>query len=233
MAEPITLDQLKHSLPANLRTFATEGLVERLNEITTDPLIAEDIKRNFLSYTHILREGKFKTESYLDAVAYVSFKLMGYTNQDAYFRTFPNRYAELVAKGRSSKDIAAYVAAFHRNKLVNLIMEQSLIPSWILNQDAYQEAINTQVDLMRNSKSDRVRAMAADSLLNHLAKPETKEPLINIDLREGSGLDELKKNIAELARTQKELIAGGVAPKAILDQKLYVKEAEDAEVVNE
>ena len=103
-------------------------------------------------------------------------------------------------------------------------MEQSLIPSWVLNQDAYQKAINTQVRLMTEAKSERVQAMAADSILTHLAKPETEAPLINIDMRKGSGLDELKDALTSLAQKQKELIMNGVPTKDIVEQVLVPKD---------
>lgn len=217
----ITEEQLKSALPSNLRTFASNELAQKIDQITTDPVFADNIKQNFITYTNVLQDGKYKTEDYLNAVAYVSFKLMGYSNQEAYFRTFPDRHANLVAQGKSNKDISAYVSAFHRGKLVNAIMEQSLIPSWVLNQDAYQKAINTQVRLMTEAKSERVQAMAADSILNHLAKPENQTPLINIDMRQGSGLDELKEAITSLAQKQKELIEGGISTKDIVEQKIY------------
>lgn len=218
----ISVEVLKEALPPALRTFATEELANKIDSITTDPIFANTIKDNFITYTHVLQEGKYKMDDYLNAVTYVSFKLMGYTNQDAYFKTFPNRYANLVAQGKDEKTISSYVRAFHKGKLVNKIMEQSIIPSWVLNQDAYQEAINKNVQLMRTAKSEKVQAMAADSLLKHLTKPETNEaPLINIDMREGNGLDELKSAIASLAQKQKELIQSGVATKDIVEQKIY------------
>lgn len=217
----ISVDQLKKSLPTNLQSFATQDLATKLDHITTDPLYAETIKQNFISYTNVLQDNKYKTEDYLNAVAYVSFKLMGYSNSEAYFRTFPDRQAKLVAQGKTPKEIASYVASYHRNQLVNKIMEQSLIPSWVLNQDAYQKAINTQVRLMTEAKSERVQAMAADSILTHLAKPETEAPLISIDMRKGSGLDELKDALTSLAQKQKELILKGVPTKDIVEQKLY------------
>ena len=218
----ISTDVLKESLPPALRTFATQELADKIDSITTDPLFANSIKENFVTYTHVLQEGKYKMEDYLNAVAYVSFKLMGYTNQEAYFKTFPNRYASLLAQGKDEKTISSYVRAFHKGKLVNKIMEQSIIPSWVLNQDAYQEAINKNVQLMRTAKSEKVQALAADSLLRHLSKPEVNEgPLINIDMREGSGLDELKNAISSLAQKQKELIQSGVSTKDIVEQKIY------------
>lgn len=221
----ITEEQLKSALPPKLRTFASQELAEKIDKITTDPQYAENIKENFLAYTNVLQEGRYKLDDYLNAVAYVSFKLMGYTNEEAYFRTFPDRYALLKAQGKTSRDISPYVAAYHRGKLVNKIMEQSLIPSWILNQDAYQEAINKNVQLMRTAKSEKVQAMAADSLLKHLAKPEVNDaPLINIDMRQGSGLDELRSAITSLAKKQKEMIEQGVSTKEIAEQKLYTQE---------
>ena len=218
----IQIEQLKEALPPALRTFASEALADKIDKIARDPVVANHIRENFISYTNVLQEGKYKMEDYLNAVTYVSFKLMGYGNQDAYFRTFPDRHANLVAQGKTNKEISCYVAAYHRGKLVNKIMEQSIIPSWVLNNEYYQEAIRKNVELMRSARSEKVQAMAADSLLKHLAKPEVNDaPLINIDMRQGSGLDELKAAISSLALKQKELIQSGMSTKDIAEQKLY------------
>lgn len=218
----IQIEQLKEALPPALRTFASEELADKIDKIARDPVVANHIRENFISYTNVLQEGKYKMEDYLNAVTYVSFKLMGYGNQDAYFRTFPDRHANLVAQGKTNKEISCYVAAYHRGKLVNKIMEQSIIPSWVLNNEYYQEAIRKNVELMRSARSEKVQAMAADSLLKHLAKPEVNDaPLINIDMRQGSGLDELKAAISSLALKQKELIQSGMSTKDIAEQKLY------------
>ena len=216
----LTIQQVAQALPPNLKTAATQQFVDQINNIVSDPIVAEQVRDNFISYTKVLQEGKFKTEDYLHAVTYVSFKLMGMSNQDAYCRTFPQRHANLVAKGIPAKDIAAYVSAYHRGKLVNLILEQSLVPSWVLNQDAYQKAINTQVELMTNAQSELVRTQAANSILTHLAKPKEAGPLVNIDMRENSGMNELKNMLVELAHKQRELIGSGVPTKAIAEQKI-------------
>lgn len=217
----LTVQEVAQALPANLKTAATQSLVDQINTIVSDPLVAQQVKENFISYTAVLKDGKFKTEDYLHAVTYVSHKLMGMTNQDAYFKTFPARHAALVAKGTSSKDISAYVSAFNKGKLVNLILEQTLVPTWVLNQDVYQKAINTQADLMMSAQSELVRTTAANSILTHLAKPKAAGPLINLDMRENSGMNELRDMLTSLAQRQRDLIQGGVAsPKEIADQRL-------------
>lgn len=221
----LTVTDVAKALPPNLKGAATQTFVDQINNIVNDPVVAEQVRNNFISYTKVLQDGKFKTEDYLHAVTYVSFKLMGMSNQDAYFRTFPQRHAALVAKGTQTKDIAAYVSAYNRGKLVNMILEQTLVPSWVLNQDLYQQALNTQAQLMISSPSDMVRTQAANSLLTHLSKPKEAGPLVSIDLRENSGMNELKDTLTKLAVQQQELIRAGVSPKAIAEQTII-----DAEV---
>lgn len=216
----LTRDQIEKALPANLKGAATQTLTDAVNTLVTDPIVAEQIRENFLSYTKVLQEGKFKVDDYLHAVAYVSFKLMGYSNKDAYCRTFPQRHALLLSKGITEKDLSAYVAAYARGKLVNLILEQTLIPVWVTNHAVYQDAINTQADLMRNAQSEMVRTTAANSILTHLAKPKEAAALVNIDMRETSGMNELKDTLVKLAEQQRQLIEAGVSPKAIAAQNI-------------
>lgn len=223
----LTLQQVTHALPANLKNNVTQQLVDNINNCVADPIMAEAIKDNFLSYTQVLSEGKFKTEDYLSAVMYVSFKLMGMTNQDAYARTFPARYRTLLNNGTSAKDISSYVSMYNKGRLVNLILEKSLIPTWVLNQHIYQKAINVQADLMSNANSEMVRMQAANSILTHLAKPKEVGPLINLDLREGSGLNELKATLTQLAQQQRDLIGQGVTTKSIADQGLVIDHVDD------
>lgn len=218
----LTLQQVAHALPPNLKNNVTQQLVDNINNCVADPVMAEAIKDNFLSYTQVLSEGKFKTEDYLSAVIYVSFKLMGMSNQDAYARTFPARYRTLLNNGTSAKDISSYVSMYNKGRLVNLILEKSLIPTWVLNQHIYQKAINVQADLMSNANSEMVRMQAANSILTHLVKPKEVGPLINLDLRESSGLNELKATLTQLAQQQRDLISNGITTKQIADQGLVI-----------
>ena len=215
-----TLDELDAALPLSLKGKMTPEIANNLNTIITDPQVAQAFRDNFVSYTNVLKEGKFKLESYMDAVAYVSFKLMGYTDRECYQRTFPGRYAELVAKGTSAKDIAAYVSAYNRGILVNKVLEQTLIPTYVLNQDVYQKAINTQADLMVNGKSEMVRMKAADSILNHLKRPEASKVEISMGIVDSKEVDDLKQAMLDLTRNQRALIEQGTPTKEIAHQRI-------------
>lgn len=217
-----TPELIKSYLPNNLKSFVSDELVKKLNTLSSEPEAAQEIRENFISYTSVLTEGKFKLDDYLNAVTYVTFKLRGYNNREAWKRTFPDKWNQYyVIQGMELKDIDSLVASYSKGKLVNLIMEQTVIPVWLYNQDAYQEAINTQVRLMRSASSERVQMMAADSLLNHLKKPETAtENKLSININTGSVIDDLRDNIKKLAETQQNLIKSGVTAKEIAEQEI-------------
>ena len=216
----LTIAQVAASVPQTLKGTITQALVDRINNAVADPVVAEHIRDNFLTYSRVLQEGRYKTEDYLNAVMYVSHKLMGCSNREAYERTFPVRYGQLLANGASSKDISAYVSMYSKGKLVNLILEQSLVPTWVLNQDSHQKAINTLVELMTGAQSEKVRCDAATSILVNLAKPKEAGPLVNIDMRETSGMSELRDNLVKLAQQQQQLIAAGVPAATIAAQRI-------------
>lgn len=209
MSNELTVDQFKRVLPKKLSKVVNQELIDKVNGTLSNPHTAEMLRDNILGYVSVLNDGKFKIDSYIDAVKYCSFKLMGDNNITAYTKTFPDRYQRLVAEGVCDKDINSYVTAYNKNKLVNLIMEQSLIPSHILNQDLYQKALNTQAELMLTAKSEKVRSDAANSLLTQLKMPETKKVELDIGIKEGSVIDELRQATLGLAAEQRRMMESG------------------------
>ncbi len=220
----LTKQMVEAAVPANLKNSISQNLIDTLNNLALDPLVADNIRENFISYTGVLKDGKFKTEDYLSAVMYVSFKLMGQSNKDAYARTFPQRYATLISKGFTEKDISAYVSAYNKGKLVNLILEQTLVPVWVLNQHMYQQALNVQAQLMTTSQSDKVRTDAANSLLTHLKKPEGKDFQISLEVKESSGMNEMREAMRAMAERQQEMIEAGVSTLEITATPIITRE---------
>lgn len=211
----MTVDDLKQALPKGLQHQANQEFADKVNAVAADPETAEIVRNNFLSYSRVLQEGKYKTEDYLNAVTYCTFKIMGLTNKDAYAKTFASRYQSLVLRGASEKDISAYVAAYHKNKLVNTILEQAVIPSWLLNQDAFQKAINHQLHLMQNATSEKVQTDAANSLLTHLKPPETKKVELDVSVKNQGGISDLMATMELLAKQQLAMIQEGGSAKEI------------------
>jgi len=205
----LTVDQFKQALPDKVKKSINQELIDQINTTLSEPELFESYRENLLSYTKVMADGRFKVDSYIQAVKYVSHKLMGCTNIEAYTKTFPDKYQRFVAQGVQAKDIASYVTAYNKSKLVNLIFEQTLIPSYVLNQDLYQKALNVQADLMVNSGSDKVRCDAANSLLTHLKMPETQKVELEIGVKEDSSIGALRQATLELARQQRLAMEAG------------------------
>ena len=206
----ITLDVLKKALPDKYKNTVNGELLETINETLNDPELLETYRDNFITYMSVLNDGRYKVTDYLNAVKYATQKLMGNSSTDSYIKTFPARYQTMLLKGISNKDMSSIISVYNKSKLVNAIMEQSLIPSWIINQDLYQKAINTQAELMLTAQSEKVRSDAANSLLIHLKPPETKKVELDIGLKRGNEIDQLRDITVQLASQQRRMIESGV-----------------------
>ena len=205
----LTIDQFKTALPDKVKKSVNQELIDQINKTLSEPELYEAYRDNLMSYTKVMADGRFKIQNYIDAVKYVSHKLMGCSNIEAYTKTFPDKYQNFLAQGVAAKDIASYVTAYNKSKLVNLIFEQTLIPAYVLNQDLYQKALNTQAELMITAKSEKVRCDAANSLLTHLKMPETQKVELEIGVKEDSSIAALRATTLELARQQRLMVESG------------------------
>lgn len=203
----LTLAAVRDSLPANHRHNITQDMVDQLNALSKDPEEARYIRENFVTFSQVLQEGRYKVGDYVRAVMYVSHKVMGKSNIDSYKATFPDRYANMVHAGKPVKDIASIVTAYNKGALVVKIMERAIVPTWILNQDIFQSAINTQYELMTDvNVSDKVRSDAANSLLTHLKKPEVHKAELKLDIGLNDGMAALEETLIKMSRQQLNMI---------------------------
>ena len=221
---PMTSEEFKSVLPLQLKNAVTQEVMDSINQVLSGPESTEIFKENLLSYTRVLLEGKFKMTSYVSAVRYVSFKLLGGTNKAAFTATFPDKIARWTAQGISEKDQASYISAYHKSKLVNLIMEQTLIPLHVLNAPTRQEAVNILADLMRNASSEKVRSDSAAHILRELKPPEKTKIELDLGAKADKTLDTLRETTRMLVEQQKAMIAQGVPIKTIAEGVLVVKE---------
>jgi hypothetical protein len=228
----LTVEQFQRALPDKVKKSVNQELIDSINSTLSDPEVFEAYRDNLLSYTKVMADGRFKVQEYINAVRYVSHKLMGCTNIDAYTKTFPDKYTRFVSQGVLPKDIASYVTAYNKSKLVNLIFEQTLIPSYVLNQDLYQKALNVQAELMIGAKSEKVRTDAANSLLSHLKMPEVHKVELDIGIKEDSSIAALRAATMELAQHQRMSIGSGqMSAQEVAHAKLEIIDIEAKEVV--
>lgn len=234
----VTYDQFMKVLPKHRKNMLTQKMVDGLNGLMSNPVLRETYRDNLLSYTNVLTEGKFSLEGYVEAVRFVSFRLMGDSTVKAYSRTFPDRFQRMLDDGRDNKFLCTLASSFNKNMLVQKIFEQTMTPSHILNAGMYQDALNVQHGLMHNAKSEHVRMNAADSIMTQLRPPEVQKLEMDINVKEDQSIQELRATTLELVGVQKNLIVEGRATaKQIAHSKLAHivdddnEKIEDAEII--
>lgn len=229
--EPLTIDEFKKALPEKVRRNVNKDLLANINSVISEPEYYEFYRENLLNYAAVMKDGKFKIQNYLDAVKYVSHKLMGHTNIEAYRRTYPHRIQDFTNRGLETAEIHRIVSGHNKSKLVMLLLEQTMVPTWVLNQDLYQKALNVQADLMTSAKSEKVRSDAANSILTQLKQPETQQVELNIGMKEDSSISQLRQATLELVAQQKlALQAGAQTAEEIAESAIVINgEAERVE----
>jgi hypothetical protein len=233
----LTKDQLQGSMPKKFRHNVTDEMITFINSTEGDEF--RDIyKENLIGFAGVIESGRYKMLDYINAVKFVSYKLIGDSNTIAYAKTFPDRYQRLVDKNTPMKTISSFSTAYNKGDLVHRILERTLVPVHILNMDIHQEAINTQADLMRTAKSETVRQKAAECLIMQLKAPEASK--IEVDVTySNSSIDDLRETTRALAQQQLKMIQSGavtaehIAHSDIIAKRKDTVETEYEEISNE
>jgi len=230
----LTKEMLSGAIPdKKFRKYITDDIVDLVNS-ETDSELRRVFRDNVLTYSSVLSIGKYSLVAYVNAVKFVSLRLMGDKSSVAYSKVFPDRYQNLIDNGSTSSQIASFADNYGKNGLITKIMGQTLVPTHILNAGIYQEAINTQASLMRDdSVSPMVRQKAAESLMNGLTAPVAAK--IELDINYNNDIvDDLRATTRALAQQQMALIKSGtanakdIAHSEILAVKTEYTEVDDA-----
>jgi len=231
----LTVEIIRDLAPKGTRSMITQGLVDTINSWNEDPKLLGAFNENVLSYMGILKTGKYKIEEYMKAVKFVSYKLIGNSDIDAYAMTHPDRYQRLVDEGVSRNDIAPYVSIYKKTQLVTKVFEQSIVPTHVLNAPMHQEALNIAMKIAMNGKSELARVNACNTVLTNTKPPEAAKIELDINIDKGSIIDDYEVAMNEMVRQQKELIAQGGNLEAITNASIKRPQEEiiDADISSE
>ena len=201
----LALESVRKLVPKNQRTLITQEFLDKLEASVNDNLVAEQFKENFVTYLNVLSKGKYKMEDYINAVKYVSFKLLGYSNINAYTATFPERYERLKTEGQTQ--IEAFVSMYNKNKLVMQIYEQTIVPSYVLNAPMHQQALNTLAAMIID---DDVRGMtkvkACEAILQYTKQPDVVKGELTIGIEQSDTINDLREITENLADTYRMML---------------------------
>ena len=166
----LELEAVRKLVPKQQRSMITQEFLDKIEGSVQSSVIAEQFKENFITYLNILTTGRYKMDDYINAVKFVSFKLLNYSNLDAYAATFPERYQRLVDEGQVQ--IESFASMYAKNKLVMRIYEQTIVPTHVLNAPLHQEALSTLAGMISDpSVRGLTKVKACEAILHYTKAP--------------------------------------------------------------
>lgn len=183
-----------------------DAITNLVNDIQ-DEDFRKDYIENIYQYREAMKIGGCGLEVYLNAVRFATYITMGFTQTEAYRYTFPEkiailrkRHLEEGIKEYSTKGtIAGRASGYAHSKMVQKLLEVSIVPDHIIYRDLHHSAIKILANVMQDTEvSPKTRVEAADSILKHTTKPDAvvqKESTISV-------LDKIQKMSDNLASKQ-------------------------------
>lgn len=226
-------EQLKRFLPKEKKHLATDEIVALLNNPLDDDIRSEFFTENFISYVDLLVESpSYGLADYIKAIKFASHRMMGNTWLECYQKTFPDRYDEHLASGKSLDALRAKADGFSRTNLVKSILARGYIAPYVLNQPLFQKALNTAASIMLDEDASHIaRVQAAKTVLEYTKAPEIQKVQMEVGVKANEDLIRMEKMLHQLAETQDRLIQEGkLTAKEVIESNIIdMKEEEENE----
>ena len=211
MSNKMTVAEFKEALPPQMKKRVDQDLIDSINDLINKEDARDEFRDNIIGLSSILKEGKFPMDKYVNAVRFISYTLMGHNFKEAYKMTFREKVNGWIAEGKSEKDISSACAIYNNGKLVNLVRKSAQVPSYIINADKRQDAINKLAEKMADSNvSDKNQIDAATALLTHLKPPEDTKVELDFSIKEDSAIKALVDVTGKLVAQQQNSINSSI-----------------------
>lgn len=212
--EKVTVEELKILYPVKVAGKVLEQAAEILNTATEDMdyVMAKEFRDNCLSFIDILKNSKSRVSfaDYVNACKFATFKLAGNTDVRAYALTFPDRIRRMERDKVPNSHLYQYASIYSKNKTVVEVMAKLVVPTHIMFQDIFHQAVKVQSELMLDAKiSPKVRSDAANSLMTHLKTPEIKQAELKVDVQGSGAIEQLAEALGSLSGKQSEMLREG------------------------
>ena len=224
----LTLDVLRDVAPKKTRSLISQELVDQINGWNEDPKLLGAYTENLLTYMRVLQTGKYKMTDYMNAVRFVSYKLIGHSDIDAYAIAFPERYQKLIDAGEDRNAIAPYVSMYKKGDLVTKIFEQTVIPTRVLNNHMAQESLNELMKIGKHGRSEMARVAALSKVLDKTDALESTKIELDMSVSNTDAIAELRKATEDYALQLLKNIEAGQTVKSIAEANIIEAEIEDA-----
>lgn len=227
-SQNITAEKLKGYLPKGTAHAVTDEILKAIYQMEDDTGLEQSyMEEQLLANINVMKELKVDLDDYVNALKYVMLT-QNMSNRKAWEITFPERLARAeTKKAKAEKEgkpnmvnIDSHVSNFNKREIVTKIRSQLMIAVHIQYAPMFHQAVKKQFDLMngRAAPNTEGEAMTVSPHIQHLAAKElallTKAPEeakleVDINVNQGSIIDEYEQAFAQMAEKKMELINAG------------------------
>lgn len=230
--ETLSYDYVKSIYPVKIPKKSLEAGVDLMNQaiLGIGEGLEEFCKSNMIGLLKVMENNKTNSiEDYVNAVKFITFKQAGDSNVRAYAKVFPDKIKKMQSEGIPNSYLHSYASIFANSVMVTKVQAGLMIPTHIMYQDVYHQAVLTQASIMNDTNvSPKVRSDAANSLLTHLKQPEVKQMEVNVGMKDNSVIDELRSVLTSIADTQqRKIVDGEWTVSDVSETKLIVGEVDE------
>jgi len=211
------IDVFTKGLPKGMKKL-DEDTIKYLEGVITK----EELWDEVVTYQKVLEDGKWSVKQYLNAIRFITYQAMGYTNAESYLKVFPDKFGV--------PGLDKYVNKFNKSILVTKIRSIVPIAPHLLHMDLNREALMVSTDLMRSAKSEKVKLEAAKLILEYTKPPEDNHLSIDVNIKKDTTTQDLEATLMKLAQEQvKAIESGSISNKQVAEMDIITVEPEDAE----
>jgi len=237
-SQRVTRERIMSFLPKGTAAKVTDDMVDMINNLENDTGLPQNLmEEDVMSYLHLV--GSIKGVNVLDlinAVKYCNLK-RNMTNNMAWSIVFPAKMEELLS---GKRDASSFVSMYNQSKLVVAIDKMMIIPTHIMYQGYFHQAVKKQFELMNGISagdgrvSPMVEHLAAKELALLTKQPEEAKSTVDVNINHGTIGDDYKAAIAAMAKAKMANIEEGEdlfdtinAPVRAKDEAIEAKISED------
>ena len=185
---------------------AHKNAIKTIMEFHDSP---EEFAEQLVTFSNVLKNGRYKTSHYIKAVQYATYRQMDMSMTESYKRTYPERCFNSEGEPKPSGTINALASLYDKTAIVQGILSQMQIPLHIMMMAERVKAANVLANLMINASSEKVQMESADKLLNHISIPETMKMELDVGFKTDDTLKELNDTLNKIAGVAQDRMKAG------------------------
>lgn len=211
----ITRDKLMEFIPRGYGGKVTDGVLEIIRRVEEDTGMDQGLfEEQLLSYTHLLGPG-ISFEKLINAIKFVALREVARGQAKAYKIVFPEKTAEIEARGGSVDSFATMYAS---SKVVVEVQKLNMVSASITHRPLANQMLKKMTDLANGigaNPDDRVsptvQLNAAIAVYEAVKMPEDNTMELKIGLSDGalSAQESLAEQLRRMADLQMQAFKDG------------------------